>query len=119
MAETVADVFGLTLSRGLVDIQQGGSLGVVVFAGTGGDTSIGSGGTLRLSGNGKFETGSISGGGLIDLVGKDVSFRVNNDYSARALKLGISNAGNAVVDVGGIAQLQPVITWMRIRCLAS
>ncbi len=102
--ESVQDYINLSIPNGTLDIQQGG-----VTKNTG-NTSVGGGGILRISGNGSFETGDLRNGGLLELVGNDVSIRARGDFTnTGTLTFDITAAGNPVINVGGAATFRGTV----------
>ncbi len=100
--ETVPDVTGLDVENGTVEIQDGGSLGVVEAAG------IGESGTLQLSGNGTFSAGSLANAGILNLAGTGVAPSVSGDYSQTAtgaIAVSIQDGAHPVLNVDGNADL--------------
>ncbi len=97
---TVQDYIDLSIPNGTLDIQQGG-----VTKNTG-NTSVGGGGTLRISGNGSFESGDVSNAGVIELDGNNVSIRARGAFThTGTLIFDITPAGNPTINVGGAASL--------------
>ena len=103
VTSAVSDVIGLNLSNGVVEISAGGSLTVLEGA------SIGRNGTLRLSGDGKFDAESLGGSGTVELIGSSAGLTVEGDYSVGSLQFGISSSGSAEISVGGAATLRGTI----------
>ena len=102
----VDDIAVLSIDDGIVDIQQSGDLNVAED----GETTIGGSGVLRLSGNGRFASGSVANGGLVDLTSSNSRFQTRGNYSQTGtLKLDITSAGGPTLAVDGIATLDGTV----------
>ena len=106
VAEAVPNIGALSITSGMVDIQQGGSLTVDDSDETSGSTTIGDRGILRLSGDGALETGGLASSGTIELVGTGAGLSTRGDFSnSGVLTFDVSGDGNASINVGGTATL--------------
>ena len=114
----VPDIANFFLTSGTVDIRQGGSLKNVGADDVLVPANVDTRGTLRLSGNGSFETADLVSSGRIWLTSTDATLNVTGDLnSSGTIQLDITGGGTPKISVGGDAQLggtiEPTLTGVK------
>lgn len=104
---SVPDIVNLNVTSGVVDVQNNGSLSMVRPFDTGGNLTVGAGGTVQLSGNASLTTEfNATNNGLVTITGSGATLDVGGDFSGGGVYAPeITGNTHTVIDVTGHAQL--------------
>ena len=106
--EEETDTSGLSLTNGLIDIRNGGSLTIDLIDDpfSVGQGEIGPSGAIRLSGDASFKGLNVNSRGTIEMLGPSTGVETEGDFSQRGtLGITIGSDSTSSVNVGGVASL--------------